>query len=171
MAERQELEDYWREKAAKVGEPILFRSIAQHDPGLERERIGLLYLTAGALYFEHVWSEGSAFLDLLLSRRKAEAKTEVIGIPRAELRRACILNARMARQWLRQKIPVSRILSILPGLRPHPVLDFLAGKSIGVFTEDRLYLFRTPVDREWARRLGGETGESPRQDHGPPVNP
>jgi hypothetical protein len=151
-----EIEEYWNHKAEELGEPILFKSIAQGFGVDAVDRFGILFCTSSRIIFEYSKSRKRSLVDVLLSRRDKDNVEETLQILRNELVKVEIINANVAKQWVRRQLDPRDILALSNNRNPIKLIDLLVGTGLGLYTAERFVFFDSPANREWRRILSGE---------------
>jgi hypothetical protein len=153
MDRTEAMEEYWRTKAASLGETISFRSIAQMYKGQEPERLGILFLTDKHLLFEYSLNPRRGILDAIFRKDSGQTSEQTLKIPRSALITVGLVSPAAARRWARRN-PAPEELSVqIPARTPAPLAALLFGTCLAICTGDSYLAFNTPSNREWLRKL------------------
>jgi hypothetical protein len=153
MDTAQDVEKYWQEKSAELGEPIVQRSISHTFLPDLPDTFGILFASEGTLVYEYSKGGRKSILDVILSRKKDEELSESVRIRRDEIQRVAIVDACTAKGWLRRQHSASQILDQLQQQRPSPLRNLLCGAYLVVASRRLCMICDTPENRAWLSLL------------------
>jgi hypothetical protein len=153
MDRADEIQEYWRAKAASLGEAISYRTIAQMYRGAEPERLGILFLTDKKLLFEYSLNPRRGILDAIFRRDSGQTGEETITIPRSELKTVGLVTTSLAKRWARRNPEPAELSRQIPARAPGFMTALLFGTCLAVCSEESFLAFNTPQNREWLQKL------------------
>jgi hypothetical protein len=153
MERKDGIEEYWRAKAASLGESISYRSIAQMYRDTDPERLGILFLTEKQLVFEYSLNPRRGILDSIFRRDPSQASEQTVSIPRAALKTVGLVTPALAKRWARRNSSPHEVTQRIPDSKPAPLAALLFGTCLAVCTESAYLAFNTPRNQEWLRKL------------------
>jgi hypothetical protein len=153
MENKQELEEFWRQKEEQLGEPIVMRSISHTYYRGIPDTFGILYASDSFLVYEYAKKSRKSIFETLLSRRGGEELSERVSIQRRDIRRAALVNSNAARAWIRRSLRPDEVLQKLETMGATPLLNILAGTMVCVCTATDYILLDTPSNRQWVHLL------------------